>query len=125
MLRSTCSPRSYLSAASILHNNGYAHAAKESAFANVTHTIHFHGMDLVQAYDGTPGVPAAGLPEKLLGGVPVGGAYEYKFVPEYGGTYLYHCHIDSSTHILLGMYGAIEPPLLRSLSRSWRNEPRS
>ncbi len=89
-----------------LHHNGHSHAAKDSAFANVTHTIHFHGMDLVQAYDGVPGVPAEGLPAKLLGGVPVGSVYEYKFVPEYEGTYLYHCHIDSSTHILLGMYGA-------------------
>ena len=89
-----------------LHNSGHQHAAKESAFANVTHTIHFHGMDLVQAYDGTPGVPAAGLPDKLLGGIPVGDAYEYKFVAEHEGTYIYHCHIDSSTHIMLGMYGA-------------------
>jgi FtsP/CotA-like multicopper oxidase with cupredoxin domain len=89
-----------------LHNNGHHHTAKDSAFNNVTHTIHFHGMDLVQAFDGTPGVPAAGLPDRLLSGVPVGDVYEYKFVAEHEGTYLYHCHIDSATHILLGMYGA-------------------
>jgi len=88
-----------------LHNAGHTHAAKDSAFTNVTHTIHFHGMDLVQAYDGVPDVPAAGLPEKVFSGVRVGDVYEYKFVPEYEGTYLYHCHIDSSTHIMLGMYG--------------------
>lgn len=89
-----------------LHNAGHHHLAKDSAFSNVTHTIHFHGLDLVQAMDGVPGVPAEGLPEKLLAGVPVGEAYEYKFVAEYEGTYMYHCHVDSTTHILLGMYGA-------------------
>ncbi len=88
-----------------LHNAGHPHAAKDSAFTNVTHTIHFHGMDLVQAYDGVPDVPAAGLPEKVFSGVRVSDVYEYKFVPEHEGTYLYHCHIDSSTHIMLGMYG--------------------
>jgi FtsP/CotA-like multicopper oxidase with cupredoxin domain len=89
-----------------LHHAGHHHTAKGSAFTNVTHTIHFHGLDLVQAYDGVPGVPAAGLPDKLLSGVPPGDSYEYKFVAENEGTYLYHCHIDSSSHILLGMYGA-------------------
>ncbi len=89
-----------------LHNAGHHHTAQGSAFTNVTHTIHFHGMDLVQAFDGVPGVPAAGLPERVLAGVSVGDSYEYKFVAENEGTYEYHCHIDSSTHILLGMYGA-------------------
>jgi FtsP/CotA-like multicopper oxidase with cupredoxin domain len=90
----------------ILHNAGHHHVGKQSGFANVTHTIHFHGLDLVQAYDGVPGVPAAGLPDKLLSGVPVGDSFEYKFVAEHEGTFMYHCHIDSATHILLGMYGA-------------------
>ena len=90
-----------------LHHSGHQHASKDSAFINAPHTIHFHGMDLVQAYDGVPGVPAEGLPPKLLTGVSVGETYEYKFVPEFEGTYMYHCHIDSATHIMLGMYGAI------------------
>ena len=89
-----------------LHNAGHHMCEKDSSFTNVTHTIHFHGLDLVQAYDGVPGVPAQGLPERLLAGVPVGEVYEYKFVPKHEGTYLYHCHIDSASHILLGMYGA-------------------
>jgi FtsP/CotA-like multicopper oxidase with cupredoxin domain len=90
----------------ILHNTGHAHAGHDSSFANVTHTIHFHGLDLVQVYDGTPGVPAEGLPDKLLAGVPVGDRFEYRFVAQHEGTYMYHCHVDTSTHAMLGMYGA-------------------
>lgn len=89
-----------------LHNAGHQHADANSAFKNVTHTIHFHGLDLVQAMDGVPGVPAEGLPEKYLAGVGVGDVFEYMFIAEEEGTYSYHCHIDSATHILLGMYGA-------------------
>ncbi|HVO29088.1 MAG TPA: multicopper oxidase domain-containing protein, partial [bacterium] len=87
------------------HNTGHKHTGPNSQFKDVTHTIHFHGLDLVQAYDGVPGVPAKMLPERVLGGVPVGDVYEYKFVATDEGTYSYHCHVDSSTHILLGMYG--------------------
>jgi FtsP/CotA-like multicopper oxidase with cupredoxin domain len=91
----------------ILHNSGHHHLGPDSSFGNVTHTIHLHGLDLVQAVDGVPGVPAEGLPAKLVSGVPVGDSYDYTFVAEYEGTYLYHCHVDASTHILLGMYGAL------------------
>lgn len=90
----------------ILHNTGHHHLDPSSAFANVTHTIHFHGLDLVQVYDGIPGVPTQGLPDTLLAGVPVGDKFEYKFVAQHEGTYMYHCHVDTSTHALLGMYGA-------------------
>ena len=37
-----------------LHHSGHTHADKNSAIKNVTHTIHFHGLDLVQAMDGVP-----------------------------------------------------------------------
>jgi FtsP/CotA-like multicopper oxidase with cupredoxin domain len=90
----------------ILHNSGHNHLNHDSSFGNVTHTIHFHGLDLVQVYDGTPGVPAEGLPERLLAGIPVGESYEYRFVAQDEGTFMYHCHVDTSTHALLGMYGA-------------------
>jgi FtsP/CotA-like multicopper oxidase with cupredoxin domain len=89
-----------------LHNSGHHHLEKDSSFANVPHTIHFHGMDLVQAYDGVPGVPHPDVPNKILAGVPVGDSYTYHFVPQYEGTYMYHCHVDTSTHAMLGMYGA-------------------
>ena len=35
-----------------------------------------------------------------------GDTYEYRFVPDFEGTYMYHCHVDTSSHAMLGMYGA-------------------
>lgn len=91
----------------ILHNTGHHHLDPNSSFGNVTHTIHFHGMDLMQLYDGVPGVPGEGIPDRMLAGVPVGDKYMYEFIPQYEGTYMYHCHVDTSTHAMLGMYGAL------------------
>ena len=91
----------------VLHHSGHHHLDPQSSFGNVTHTIHFHGMDLVQLYDGVPGVPHPDIPDKLLAGVPVGESFTYRFVPQYEGTFLYHCHVDTSTHAMLGMYGAL------------------
>ena len=91
----------------ILHNTGHHHLEPGSVFGNVTHTIHFHGLDLVQVFDGVPGVPAQKLPDRLLAGVPVGDFFEYRFTPKFEGTYMYHCHVDTSTHAMLGMYGAL------------------
>ena len=91
----------------ILHNQGHHHLDPNSSFSNVTHTIHFHGLDMTQVYDGVPGVPTEGIPDRLLAGVPVGDKYLYQFTPQYEGTYMYHCHVDTSTHAMLGMYGAL------------------
>jgi FtsP/CotA-like multicopper oxidase with cupredoxin domain len=90
----------------VLHNNGHHHLEKDSSFGNVTHTIHFHGLDLVQVFDGVPGVPHPDIPDRLLAGIPVGESYDYKFVAKDEGTFMYHCHVDTSTHAMLGMYGA-------------------
>jgi FtsP/CotA-like multicopper oxidase with cupredoxin domain len=82
-----------------LHNLGNCCAPKESGFNGVTHTIHFHGLDLLAPIDGVPDLPKPGVPE--------GGEYTYDFVPDFEGTYTYHCHVDSASHILLGMYGLL------------------
>ncbi|HZN93096.1 MAG TPA: multicopper oxidase domain-containing protein [Myxococcales bacterium] len=89
-----------------LHNTGHHHLDPSSAFGNVTHTIHFHGMDVMTVYDGTPGVPTEGIPDRLLAGVPVGDSFMYRFIAKHEGTFMYHCHVDTSTHALLGMFGA-------------------
>lgn len=83
----------------VMHNIGVCCAPKESGFQGVTHTIHWHGLDLVAPLDGVPDLPAPGVSE--------GKEYAYEFVPDFEGTYLYHCHVDSATHILLGMYGVL------------------
>lgn len=93
-----------------MHNVAQHCSDERSGFRHVTHTIHFHGLDLVLSQDGTPNVPmedgvqGGSLPP--LSGIPEGGVYEYKFIAEEEGTFLYHCHVDSSTHIMIGMYGA-------------------
>lgn len=82
-----------------LHNTGLCCAPKESGFNGVTHTIHFHGLDLLAPIDGVPDLPKPGVAE--------GGEFTYEFTPDFEGTYTYHCHVDSATHILLGMYGLV------------------
>ena len=83
----------------VYHHAGHIVADEHSAFCSVSHTIHFHGLDLIQAMDGTPDLP--------LPAITQGKSYTYDFTPDYEGTYMYHCHVDSSTHIMLGMYGAL------------------
>ncbi|MBI3267477.1 MAG: multicopper oxidase domain-containing protein [Planctomycetes bacterium] len=83
----------------VLHNAGLCHAPDGSGFLGTPHTIHFHGLDLLAPIDGVPDLPAPGVPE--------GQEYTYEFVPDFEGTYLYHCHVDSASHILLGMYGVV------------------
>ncbi|MBI5366239.1 MAG: multicopper oxidase domain-containing protein [Planctomycetes bacterium] len=83
----------------VLHNLGLCHAPATSGLQGALHTIHFHGLDLLAPIDGVPDLPAAGVAE--------GAEYVYEFVPDYEGTYLYHCHVDSASHILMGMYGVV------------------
>lgn len=82
-----------------LHNSGLCCAKQESHLQRTTHTIHFHGLDLLAPIDGTPDLPIKAVEE--------GKEYPYEFVPDFEGTYMYHCHVDSATHMLMGMYGAI------------------
>jgi nitrite reductase (NO-forming) len=65
--------------------------------ASTDHTIHFHG-DHADVNDGVSPQIKAG-----------GGRYNYNFTAEPSGLLLYHCHMmpATSTHIRMGMYGAI------------------
>lgn len=83
----------------VFHNAGHIQCSEHSAFHNVPHTIHFHGLDLIQPMDGVPDLPLPAITEDK--------SYTYDFTPDYDGTYMYHCHVDSSTHIMLGMYGPL------------------
>ena len=59
------------------------------------HTIHFHG-DHAEVNDGV-------TPE-----ISPGETYHYNFTAEPSGLLMYHCHMTpTSTHIRMGMYGAI------------------
>lgn len=70
-------------------------------FANPSpesHTIHLHGLDVDQANDGVPGTSFQ---------VTTGGEATYSFTADYPGTFLYHCHVTTTLHLTMGMYGMV------------------
>ncbi len=66
--------------------------------AGESHSIHLHGLDVDQANDGVPTTSA-----------PVLGfdSTTYHFKADHPGNYLYHCHVQTSIHLQMGMYGGI------------------
>ena len=60
------------------------------------HTIHLHGLDVDQANDGVPSTSQ----EILTMG-------SYHFIPTHSGLYIYHCHVKSTVHVQMGMYGLL------------------
>lgn len=62
-------------------------------------TVHLHGIhDIPVTMDGVPGIS-----QPL---VPTGGHFQYRFVAEQSGTFIYHTH-DSEALLDSGLYGAI------------------
>jgi hypothetical protein len=75
------------------------------------HTVHMHGAHVATQLDGFPessfGVPVwSKLPP---GQVPdyAPPTATYYFNPDSPGTYFYHCHVEASEHVQMGMYGAL------------------
>lgn len=82
----------------VLHNAGWYETEKGCGANNVAHTIHFHGMDLIPAMDGVPDLPTAPVfPGKTF-------RYILTIPKDLEGTYIGHCHVDSTNHIMAGMY---------------------
>ena len=69
------------------------------------HTVHLHGGHVATQIDGFPetsfGVPMWMDPQMKPP------AATYFFQPEHPGTYMYHCHVEASEHVQMGMYGAV------------------
>jgi FtsP/CotA-like multicopper oxidase with cupredoxin domain len=63
-----------------------------------SHTIHLHGLDVDQANDGVPGTSFL---------VTTGDDATYSFDANYPGTFLYHCHVTTTLHLTMGMYGMV------------------
>jgi FtsP/CotA-like multicopper oxidase with cupredoxin domain len=63
-----------------------------------SHTIHLHGLDVDQANDGVPTTSFF---------VVTGGEATYEFEANHPGTFLYHCHVTTTLHLTMGMYGMI------------------
>jgi FtsP/CotA-like multicopper oxidase with cupredoxin domain len=68
------------------------------------HTVHLHGMHVSTQNDGFPETSFA-----IMGQTAI-----YYFKPENPGTFMYHCHVEASEHVQLGMYGAL---IVRPLKR--------
>jgi FtsP/CotA-like multicopper oxidase with cupredoxin domain len=62
------------------------------------HTIHFHGLDVLTAYDGVPHTSVEIAPNNT---------FDYKFKCKSPGTFLYHCHVLTTLHLAMGMYGMV------------------
>lgn len=63
-----------------------------------SHTIHLHGLDVDQANDGVPSTSFY---------VATGESTSYEFTATHSGTYLYHCHVTTTLHLTMGMYGMV------------------
>lgn len=75
------------------------------------HTVHLHGAHVATQLDGFPetsfGVPMwSMLPPEQVPNYPPPVA-TYYFEPDHPGTYFYHCHIEASEHVQMGMYGSL------------------
>jgi zinc transporter ZupT len=62
-------------------------------------TIHWHGMNVPAAMDGSPGFSQAP--------VQPGQSFIYQFVVQQPGTYIYHTHVDDLNQLDRGLYGAV------------------
>lgn len=63
-----------------------------------SHTIHLHGLDVSQEEDGVPSTSFLVMPNDTV---------VYDFKAGNAGTYLYHCHVLTTLHLTMGMYGMI------------------
>ena len=61
------------------------------------HTIHWHGLDVLQSEDGVPETGAAVL----------GDNYKFTVDSRYVGSHMYHCHVHTVKHLEMGMYAPL------------------
>ncbi len=69
------------------------------------HTVHMHGAHVATQLDGFPET-SFGVPVWMDLKAPPPTA-TYFFHPEHPGTQMYHCHVEASEHVQMGMYGAL------------------
>ena len=61
------------------------------------HTVHFHGFPNASAiFDGLPDASIA---------INMGATLTYYYQPKDAGTYMYHCHVEATEHMQMGMLG--------------------
>jgi FtsP/CotA-like multicopper oxidase with cupredoxin domain len=63
------------------------------------HTLHWHGMrNVIPFFDGEPSGSVS---------VPAGSRFTYVYRPRDPGTYMYHCHVEDTEHVHMGMNGLV------------------
>jgi len=63
------------------------------------HTVHFHGFpNAPPIFDGEPMASIA---------VNMGSSFTYYYEPVEPGTFMYHCHVEASEHMQMGMLGMV------------------
>lgn len=78
------------------------------------HTIHFHGLDVIQGMDGVPNTSMAVEPDSI---------FDYGFRCTHAGNFMYHCHVLTSLHLAMGMYGMVIVDPDPSQSTIYENGP--
>ena len=63
------------------------------------HTLHWHGFrNVIPFFDGEPSGSVA---------VPAGRDFTYVYRPNDAGTYMFHCHVEDTEHVQMGMTGIV------------------
>jgi FtsP/CotA-like multicopper oxidase with cupredoxin domain len=63
------------------------------------HTLHWHGFrNVIPFFDGEPTGSVS---------VPAGTVFRYVYRPRDPGTYMYHCHVEDTEHVHMGMTGLV------------------
>lgn len=63
------------------------------------HTVHFHGFkNAIPFYDGEPSSSVM---------VPMNRSFTYVYRPRDPGTYMFHCHVEDTEHVQMGMTGLV------------------
>lgn len=79
------------------------------------HTVHIHGGHVATQLDGFPET-SFGVPMWMDSKMKPP-AVTYYFKAEHPGTYMYHCHVEASEHVQMGMYGGfVIYPSMKSLA---------
>ena len=69
------------------------------------HTIHLHGVD--HPFADAKGEGNDGVPQTSEGFVIPGQARTYDITPRQPGTFIYHCHVQTHTHLAMGLIGLL------------------
>jgi FtsP/CotA-like multicopper oxidase with cupredoxin domain len=63
------------------------------------HTLHWHGFkNVIAFFDGEPSATV---------GIPAGQSFMYVYMSHDPGTYMYHCHVEDTEHVQMGMTGIV------------------